>query len=263
MWRQLAFAATGVQAFRGASSNATSSALPFEGALFDKIEGAVHERMLNQKRDLSDDNYVYRSYTKMRQDIRDIVAKHPRLFDLKVAEKVFDVYGAGYTPEKDCDSSECETFIVEIGNKDKLMPSTPEIFLSGAVHGNERVGPTVVYYLIELMAERYDNNIDSEINFALRWIMDNRRIVVTPFTNAHGYFKHKREERMIDPNRDFPYMRGPQECMQTITARVVNELFRSHLFRLAITFHGGTTSVSYEWGSPNHKVLKYVSNYNR
>ena len=85
-------------------------------------EGAVHERMLNQKRDLSDDNYVYRSYTKMRQDIRDIVAKHPRLFDLKVAEKVFDVYGAGYTPEKDCDSSECETFIVEIGNKNKLPP---------------------------------------------------------------------------------------------------------------------------------------------
>jgi hypothetical protein len=40
--------------------------------------------------------------------------------------------------------------------------------------------------------------------------------------------------------------------MQTITARSLNELWRSHLFQLAITFHGGMRAIAYEWGSPNH-----------
>ena len=251
---------TGVRAFQGAYTNTTASSSDFSidsGGMFEKLEGAIHDRMLRS----DNSSYVYRSYTQMRTDIRALVAAHPKLFSLTVGEEAFpDIYGPGYNREADCDGSPCETFIVEIGHKDKLKPETPEIFLSGAVHGNERVGPTVVYYLIELMAERYDNGVSSDINFALRWLMDHRRIIVTPFTNAHGYFKHKREERFIDPNRDFPYMRGPQECMQTITARVVNELFRTHLFRLAITFHGGTKSISYEWGTPNHKILQYHFN---
>ena len=53
-------------------------------------------------------------------------------------------------------------------------------------------------------------------------------------------------------------MRAPKECMQTITARIVNELHRRHLFRTAVTFHGGTKSIGYEWGSPNHKTMQYL-----
>ena len=38
--------------------------------------------------------------------------------------------------------------------------------------------------------------------------------------------------------------------MQTIAARHINELFRSHIFQMGITYHGGMTAVTYEWGSP-------------
>jgi hypothetical protein len=69
-----------------------------------------------------------------------------------------------------------------------------------------------------------------------------------------GYFQRMREENNIDPNRDFPYMKEPQHCMQTITARALNELWRSHLFQLAITYHGGMRAIAYEWGAPNHAV---------
>ena len=42
-------------------------------------------------------------------------------------------------------------------------------------------------------------------------------------TNAHGYANYRREENSMDPNRDFPYLQDPTRCMQTQTARAVNE----------------------------------------
>merc|ERR1719265_345030 len=59
-------------------------------------------------------------------------------------------------------------------------------------------------------------------------------------------------EQRLDPNRDFGYKQKPSKCMQSITARAVNELFRRHQFRSLITFHGGMRSLTYEWGSFNH-----------
>ena len=57
-----------------------------------------------------------------------------------------------------------------------------------------------------------------------------------------------------DINRDFPYLVEETKCMQTIGARVVNELYLKHLFSLALTLHGGTESMSYSYGAPNHLV---------
>ncbi|KAJ8561753.1 hypothetical protein ON010_g7927 [Phytophthora cinnamomi] len=71
-------------------------------------------------------------------------------------------------------------------------------------------------------------------------------------TNAYGYSHNHREELTVDPNRDYNYMRSGAECMQTMTSRVVNEIWRDHIFQLAVTFHGGTRAVAYEWGSPDH-----------
>lgn len=42
--------------------------------------------------------------------------------------------------------------------------------------------------------------------------------------------------------------------METIGARVVNELYLSHLFSLALSLHGGTESLTYPFGVPNHIV---------
>jgi hypothetical protein len=40
--------------------------------------------------------------------------------------------------------------------------------------------------------------------------------------------------------------------METMGARVVNELFINHLFSLALSLHGGTESLTYPYGTPNH-----------
>ncbi|CAM9152667.1 unnamed protein product, partial [Discosporangium mesarthrocarpum] len=60
----------------------------------------------------------------------------------------------------------------------------------------------------------------------------------------------------MDPNRDFPYQYKGKDCMSTITARAVNEVWREHVFQLAVTFHGGMVAIAYEWGSENHPHKK-------
>jgi len=42
--------------------------------------------------------------------------------------------------------------------------------------------------------------------------------------------------------------------METIGARVVNELYINHLFSLALSLHGGTESLTYPYGTPNHMM---------
>lgn len=49
----------------------------------------------------------------------------------------------------------CETLIVRLASKSKLQSDTPEIFLSGALHGDERLGPTTLLELIRLACHMY------------------------------------------------------------------------------------------------------------
>lgn len=40
--------------------------------------------------------------------------------------------------------------------------------------------------------------------------------------------------------------------MNSIAGRVVYKLFAENVFVSSITFHGGTNSITYPWGSNNH-----------
>lgn len=61
-------------------------------------------------------------------------------------------------------------------------------------------------------------------------------------------FKHFNK----DINRDFPYLVDQDKCMETIGARVINELFIHHTFSLALSLHGGMEAFTYPFGAPNH-----------
>lgn len=80
-----------------------------------------------------------------------------------------------------------------------------------------------------------------------------------PLTQDLYYATHK------DINRDFPYLTEPQTCMETIGARLVNELYINHIFSLALSLHGGTESLTYPYGTPNHvknaEIPKIPSKY--
>ena len=90
--------------------------------------------------------------------------------------------------------------------------------------------------------------------------MDTRVTIIVPTANSLGWFEFTREENGIDPNRDFSYDpnggldRG--QCMQTMVARSLNEIWRRNAIQMAITFHAGMRAITYEWGSPNHPESK-------
>lgn len=160
----------------------------------------------------------------------------------------------------------------------------PHVLWSGELHGNERVGPTAVMEATKLLLEataceglpresiRDDADAwEQEVERAAscrqelreeygltdtqrRWmarLATTRRLVIVPTANALGYFQSVRTEAHIDPNRDFPYDSNDQ-CMETIAARTLNEVYRDHIFQLSLTFHGGMEIIGYEWGAPNY-----------
>ncbi|RLN75132.1 hypothetical protein BBJ28_00011877 [Nothophytophthora sp. Chile5] len=208
---------------------------------------------------------AYRSYAEMARYLLELNATYPDVVHVSVAQETYDL---PYPEELECmDDDEAETvapckqFVVHLTNHSTLAndPERPEVFISGALHGNERVGPAAAIELIALMAHSASAYaVDDSLKPTLstqRWVrelVNTRNVLVTPMTNAYGYAHDHREELSIDPNRDYNYMRSGKECMQTMTSRVVNEIWREHVFQLAVTFHGGTRAVSYEWGSPDH-----------
>uniref|UniRef100_K3WED6 Peptidase M14 domain-containing protein n=1 Tax=Globisporangium ultimum (strain ATCC 200006 / CBS 805.95 / DAOM BR144) TaxID=431595 RepID=K3WED6_GLOUD len=208
--------------------------------------------------------FKYRSYGKMVAYLQELSAKYPEVIRLSVAQ---ETYKLPYPEKLMCIENDetkepvhCKHFVVHLTNHSTLPDATrPEVFISGALHGNERVGPITAVELITIMAEyatSYANgNVTDDALNTKRWLyelVNTRSIYLTPMTNAYGYAHETREELGIDPNRDYNYMRKPEECMVTMTSRVVNEIWREHIFQLAITFHGGMRAVSYEWGSPDH-----------
>ncbi len=75
----------------------------------------------------------------------------------------------------------CEHYIVFLSNHKIPKQNKHQIYISGEVHGDERVGPTATLELIELMLENKD----------LPWfdfLLKTRYIVITPMTNPHGYY---------------------------------------------------------------------------
>ncbi|CAE7395994.1 pet127 [Symbiodinium microadriaticum] len=193
--------------------------------------------------------FKYRTYRQTHDFFRDLRRRHPNLVELWFAQDLFPEILPQKKSWGTCEGEACKTLIVRIANKQLLSDSTPEVFFSGALHGDERIGPATVCELANFLCEQHAAN-----HAEVTRLVDGRSTWLMPMTNAHGYANYKREENGMDPNRDFPYLQMPQRCMQTQTARAVNELFRRHLFQFSITFHGGMRALTYEWGSKNHLV---------
>lgn len=196
--------------------------------------------------------YSYRTYAQITDQLYALQTKYPSFVEVYSAQEKYDL---PLRSELACVrggvSAPCQHYVIEITDESALPDAQrPEVFISGALHGNERVGPQTAIALAEFLLDHAGR---ADGNPWIKRLVQTRRVVIMPTTNAYGYEKNVREENGIDPNRDFNYNVGTT-CFQTMVARAVNEVWRNHLFQLAITFHGGTRSVSYEWGSINHEL---------
>ena len=110
---------------------------------------------------------------------------------LETSSTKFDL---GYGEDIMCPNSEgsgqehCQIDIVTLGDQKVKAEEKTQVYISGALHGNERIGPVVAYYLIEYLVTNFEH--DNWITYLLQ----NREIVITPMTNAVGYAHNEREE---------------------------------------------------------------------
>ncbi|TDH65548.1 hypothetical protein CCR75_005692 [Bremia lactucae] len=207
----------------------------------------------------------YRTYAEMTRFLLELNTTFPDIVQVSVAQ---ETYGLPYPKELQCIEDDefntlrhCKQYVVHLTNHSTVAndPKRPEVFISGALHGDERIGPNAAIELVALFAygtSMYSTQSKKQPTVSTRrWLkelINTRNILVMPMTNAHGYSHHVRKELEVDPNRDYNYMRSQGDCMQAMTSRVVNEIWRDHIFQLAVTFHAGTRAVAYEWGSPDH-----------
>lgn len=178
------------------------------------------------------------------------------------------------------------TIVDKIGNSEEVLNRLPEILLNGAIAGNERVGPTAVIETAALLLEaahceslpdksirsyplesgddeewkkqvkeaikcRKNLNKRGVPNESRKWLarlVTTRRIVIVPIANSWGYYHNRVDEVGIDPRKDFPFS-PVNGCFRTVTAKVFQGLFRSHMFQIAVNFHAGEPMIGYPWGS--------------
>lgn len=244
--------------------------------------------------------YTLLSSKQITNELKSLEEKYPALVTLRSSQNSYNLPTAG--DDRDCphdnDVKGCYNYFITIEdsikhpNESESYKTLPEILLSGALHGNERVGPTAVVETAKLLLEAaacealpgviFTRDIDINTEEGEQWLFEvdkgekcrtellnrgisdherrwlarlvsTRRIVIIPAANAVGYDRNQRTELNIDPNRDFPFdVIDEKACMQTIAGRTLNEIFREHMFQLSLTFHGGTEVVSYEWGAPTY-----------
>ena len=170
----------------------------------------------------------YRSYAQAVAEMHSLAAARPALARLWSTQRRYGLPSVG-----SCHGTPCMNWVLELTDHETLAndPDRPDVLISGALHGDERVGPTATLELARWL-------LLSESAWADR-LLRTRRLLLVPLTNAIGYARGTRSEAGHDPNRDFSYQQKPGACMLTVAGRSVNELLRHHLVQLIVTFHGG------------------------
>ena len=162
---------------------------------------------------------------------------------------------------KNCGNKPCMNLLVFLTDFDSYTLDRPSYYISSSIHGDEVIGSSSMVEFAKYFCESYDYKKNSLYHNILK----TKLIIMTPMTNAYGYYNKQREEKVyiessnkylnIDPNRDFPYYNNKNEilnCMRTLSARTINEIFNEFIISGAITFHGGDNVLGYPWGNFLH-----------
>jgi hypothetical protein len=127
------------------------------------------------------------SYRKLINRMRSVCDLNARICSLSTIDSM---YGLG--TQGSCGADACQQHVMRIGCG---APSLPHVFVSGALHGDERLGPIATVEFGALLMRQYGRS---------RWstrMVDTRCIVLFPIANSRGYYMREREDNGVDPNR--------------------------------------------------------------
>lgn len=236
------------------------------------------------------ESYQFWNSEQIHRQVQEWNDQYPDLIEVTTSQERYGLPRAG--TEDDCifeaNITGCSNYFFTIQDfvahpvGSESSHSLPEVFWSGAIHGDEKIGATVVMETVSLLLKaatcesrprkvsadswvqevtgargcrnHLENiGIDNERRKWLARLVSTRRIVVAPVLNALGFDRGEHNEGTKDPDQDFPYARNDlsdNSCMETITARTINEIFHDHLFQMTLSFHSGSDdSIGYSWGS--------------
>ena len=166
---------------------------------------------------------------------------------------------------KNCGKKPCMNLMIFLTDFDSYTLDRPVYYISASIHGNEVIGSSSVVDFAKYFCDTYEYKKNSIYHNILK----TKLIIITPMTNAYGYYHKEREEKVyiessksyanVDPNRDFPYYNNKNEiinCMRTLSARTINEIFNEFIISGCITFHGGDNVLGYPWGNYLHMTKR-------
>ncbi len=130
------------------------------------------------------------SYDKLVKRMTSVCALNSTVCKLSTVSSMFGLGSQGA-----CGGTVCEQHVLRIGC---ASPSLPHVFVSGALHGDERLGPIATVEFGALLMRQYGRS-----SWSTRMV-DSRCIVLLPIANAHGYYMQQREDNGVDPNRCSP-----------------------------------------------------------
>ena len=127
------------------------------------------------------------SYRKLINRMRSVCDLNARICRLSTIDSIYGLGTQGL-----CGADACQQHVMRIGCG---APSLPHVFVSGALHGDERLGPIATVEFGALLMRQYGRS---------RWstrMVNTRCIVLFPIANARGYYMREREDNGVDPNR--------------------------------------------------------------
>ena len=101
------------------------------------------------------DTYKYMSYKEMRARIAALNIEFPKLLRVTTASKKFGIKHRIICNENDNEDDElCEVDIMTISDFDSKFKKK-KMFVSGAINGDERIGPNAAVYFVEYILSLY------------------------------------------------------------------------------------------------------------
>ena len=95
--------------------------------------------------------YKYLEYADIVARLNQLKDEYPDLVEVYTAQERFGLNSVG-----NCGSTgACMVHVLEIRNPVTADEHTPEVFYSGTIHGNERVGPTAVVEFATILLKGY------------------------------------------------------------------------------------------------------------
>ncbi|UCG31334.1 MAG: succinylglutamate desuccinylase/aspartoacylase family protein [candidate division WOR-3 bacterium] len=155
--------------------------------------------------------------------------------------------------------------IMKISDNVEIDEVEPEVHFEANVHGDEKIGWAVSFWMIRYLLENYPEDT------LVQRLVDTREIWIAPMVNPDGFAAHSRYNgRSVDLNRNWGWMWGDEwncgtDFMSENEARRFVEHFWRHSFVTYVSFHAGTIYISEPWSytsymqPPEQNLLHHLS----